>query len=66
MIVYINGQKRNLDGDMTLLELLKKLGLNPDRVAVELNHNVVLKENFSRHRLQDEDRLEIVRFVGGG
>ncbi len=66
MIVYINGQKRTLDGDVTLLELLEKLGLNPDRVAVELNHQVVLKENFSGHRLQDEDRLEIVRFVGGG
>jgi thiamine biosynthesis protein ThiS len=42
------------------------LGIKPDRVAVELNRNIVPREQWEKTPLSDGDRLEIVHFVGGG
>jgi len=47
-------------------ELLDVLKLKGDRIAVELNRQILHRENWSSVRLNDQDRLEIVRFVGGG
>ena len=48
------------------LELLEVLDLKADRIAVELNRQIVRRENWPAVRLNDQDRLEIVQFVGGG
>jgi sulfur carrier protein len=42
------------------------MGMKPDRVAVELNRNIVPREHWSETPLSDGDKLEIVHFVGGG
>jgi len=67
MRVRINGKEESLpDGLMTLQELLAKRGLVPERVVVEVNLQVISREEWPTFNLRDEDSIEIVSFVGGG
>ena len=66
MNLVVNGEKRKVKGPITLSGLVEKLGMKADRVAVELNLNIVPRGQWTETRLSDGDRLEIVHFVGGG
>ncbi len=66
MKIEINGEPRNFDGPLTLAGLVEALGMKLDRVAVELNREIVSREQWSQTQLSEGDRLEIVHFVGGG
>ena len=66
MKVQINGEERELAEGLTLAALLEQLGMKADRVAVELNREIVRREAWAQTRLKTGDRLEIVQFVGGG
>lgn len=65
MRLVINGEERNMMAS-TLDALIEELGMKGDRVAVELNRDIVPRTNWSATALKDGDRLEIVHFVGGG
>jgi thiamine biosynthesis protein ThiS len=64
--IYVNGEARELSGPISLSELIKQLDLPAARIAVELNRAVVRRSDWNATLLQDEDRIEIVHFVGGG
>jgi sulfur carrier protein len=64
--LHINGEERELAEGLTLAALVEQLGMKADRVAVELNRDIVRRELWAQTRLQGGDRLEIVQFVGGG
>ena len=64
--VYVNGEVKELLRPTSLAELITQLDLPAARIAVELNRNVVRQSEWSATMLQDNDRLEIVHFVGGG
>jgi sulfur carrier protein len=70
MNLHINGEERIFPapgGDpFTLAALIESLSMKPDRVAVELNREIVPRDRWSQTVLKDGDRLEIVHFVGGG
>lgn len=66
MNLIINGQDRQFDSVSTIATLLERLGMKPDRVAVELNRELVPRERWTATYLSDDDKLEIVHFVGGG
>lgn len=66
MRVELNGEPKELDEGMTLSTLIEHLSLAPERVAVELNREVVRRADWPSTRLSDSDRIEIVHFVGGG
>ncbi len=65
MEVQINGEPRTLE-PMTVGELLRSLDLDPARLAVERNRDIVPKGEYETTLLAPGDKLEIVRFVGGG
>ncbi len=65
MELIINGEKKNLECEK-VLELLDVLNLDKDTVAVELNKNIVHRDKFNNTKLKDNDKLEIVKVVGGG
>jgi sulfur carrier protein len=65
MNLTINGQSRILDVDR-LSALVEQLGMRADRVAIELNQEIVPRERWAETQLKEGDRLEIVHFVGGG
>jgi sulfur carrier protein len=71
MNLQINGEPRTFPdpappSHFTLTGLIESLGMKPDRVAVELNRDIVPRERWSETHLKDGDRLEVVHFVGGG
>ena len=65
MKLIINGEEKNLVCKK-VSDLLDALKLEKDMVAVELNKNIVHRENFNNAVLKENDRLEIVKVVGGG
>ncbi|MGA3126913.1 MAG: sulfur carrier protein ThiS [Candidatus Korobacteraceae bacterium] len=65
MRLVINGEDRNFTAS-TLEALIEEMGMKSDRVAVELNRQIVPRASWSATALNDDDRLEIVHFVGGG
>ncbi len=66
MNLTINGENRDLSAAETLGALIEQLGMKADRVAIELNREIVPREQWLQTSLKDGDRLEIVHFVGGG
>ena len=65
MNITINGESRVVSAE-TLSALVEQLGMRADRVAVELNRDIVPRDRWAETRLHDGDALEIVHFVGGG
>jgi thiamine biosynthesis protein ThiS len=66
MRLQVNGKHRDVDAPATLLELLERLEVNPQLVAVEYNGEIVRREGFADVSLSEGDVLEIVHMVGGG
>jgi len=66
MKVFVNGESRELSGRPSLAELITQLDLPATRIAVELNREVVRRNDWSGTMLNEDDRIEIVHFVGGG
>ena len=64
--IRVNGEHRRVRDGLTLAELALELGLEPTRVAVERNLEVVPRSTLAQVRVADGDELEIVTFVGGG
>jgi thiamine biosynthesis protein ThiS len=64
--VYINGESKEVQGNPSLADLITQLDLPAARIAVELNREVVRRSAWGETMLRDEDRIEIVHFVGGG
>jgi len=64
--IVVNGQVRKVPAAKSLLETLDFLEIDPSRVAVELNRNIVSRAAWNDVRLDDGAALEIVQFVGGG
>ena len=62
----INGGHRRVPQGMTLAELINQIGLDPARVAVERNLEIVPRSTFASLCVEDGDDYEIVHFVGGG
>jgi thiamine biosynthesis protein ThiS len=65
MQLFINGEERQLEVT-TVSTLVEQLGMKSDRVAVELNREIVPRADWAKAALRDGDKLEIVHFVGGG
>lgn len=66
MQIQLNGTTRQVDDGVSLAELLDSLEIGPDNLAVEHNGAFIEKDRFESITLKPDDRLEIVRFVGGG
>jgi sulfur carrier protein len=69
MKLQINGDPRDFNdvpAPFTLAALIESLGMKSDRVAVELNRDIVPRDRWNDAALKDGDQLEIVHFVGGG
>jgi sulfur carrier protein len=64
--VVVNGERRAVPAEATLLELLTLLGLDPRAVVVEHNRKIVRRPELSGQRLAPDDAIELVHFVGGG
>ncbi len=66
MNIVVNGEKKNIETELSLRELLEKLDLPNERIAVELNKQVVRKKDWNATEINEADNIEIIHFVGGG
>ncbi|MCU1331676.1 MAG: sulfur carrier protein ThiS [Candidatus Angelobacter sp.] len=66
MFLHINGEQRDFPDGLTVASLVAQLGMKPDRVAVELNLEIVSRAQWDTTTLKAGDKLEVVHFVGGG
>ena len=66
ILIKVNGESRRLSVGVTLDDLVRELGFEKRRVAVERNLDVVRRADFPNTLLVAGDQIEIVTFVGGG
>lgn len=66
MTVWLNGERRDVDGAATIAELATRLGLAPHSVLVEHNGVALREREWSERQLNDGDRIEFVRVAAGG
>lgn len=64
--IFINGENKELSENLNLDQLLKQFSLPTERVAIELNKEVIRRKDWSETEISEGDKLEIVHFVGGG
>jgi sulfur carrier protein len=66
MQLFVNGEPKSCTDPSSLSQFIEQMGMKGDRVAVELNREIVPRAHWESTQLHDGDRLEIVHFVGGG
>ena len=64
--VQVNGESRSVAAGSTIAEMLAEIGINPLKVAVERNLEIVPRSTFGEVPVANGDSFEIVHFVGGG
>ncbi len=64
--ITVNGENRAMSVGATVNDLLRELGLDPGRVAIERNLEILPRPKWAETRVEAGDRYEIVQFVGGG
>ena len=66
MIVKINGKKKEIESEISILNFLKSKEVDPKKVVIELNKEIIKTENYNKIVLKSNDEMEILSFVGGG
>jgi len=64
--IQLNGKKVVINSNFSLFDLLKKYKLTNKKVAIELNGSIIPKTNYKKKNLKNNDKIEIVHFIGGG
>lgn len=66
MKIILNGEGKIISGGKNILQLLEEFKLIPAMVAVEINGRIVKRENYGSTEINNEDKIEVVRMMGGG
>ena len=64
--MILNGKTVDIKEDISVKDLLKNYDLNPQKVVVEVNMEILDDEVYSTYLLKNEDTVEVISFVGGG
>ena len=64
--IKVNGTIKSINRDSNLSELLKNLKIPLNKVAIELNEEIIDKKKINKIKLNKNDKIEIVHFIGGG
>ena len=64
--IKLNGKKTNVDDQISLNKILKNFNIPTNKVAIELNKEIVNKKKLSSIKIRSNDSIEIVHFIGGG
>ena len=65
-MITVNGKQIQLTSEMSVADYLEQNNYQSNRIAVEMNEEILPKYSYSETMLKDGDRLEVVTFVGGG
>ena len=64
--IQLNGKTHRLQKSLNVSQLLNSLMINKKKVAIEINGEVLSKDNYDSYRIKQNDVIEIVTFIGGG
>jgi len=64
--MMVNGKKTEIELPITLLDYLQQAGYNPSHVVVERNMEIITRERFGETTLGEDDKINVLRFMGGG
>ena len=64
--IQLNGKKITIKPRITIFDLLKRFKLNKKKVAIEHNGIIIPNNNYKKKFLKDNDKIEVVHFIGGG
>ncbi len=66
MLIKLNGNNMNIRENTDILQLVESKGLDPNSVIVELNMKIISSDDWSDTIINENDSIEVLRFVGGG
>jgi sulfur carrier protein len=64
--MIVNGEKMELGNKKVVNDLIEELNLNHERIVIEIDKEIIPKENFDNHELNESNIVEVISFVGGG
>ena len=64
--IILNGKTRSLQKITSVYDLMRSLKISPDKVAIELNKEIINRKMIKSLYLKNKDKIEIVHFIGGG
>jgi len=64
--IQLNGRKISIHSNFSVIDLIKKYKLKEKKIAIELNGVILHKQNYRKKKLKNNDKIEIVQFIGGG
>ena len=64
--IRVNGKYIKIQDKITLLNLIKKLKVPLNKVAIELNKSIISKKSLCKIKIRKNDKIEVVHFIGGG
>ena len=64
--IQLNGKKISISSKFTVKDLIKKYRLKEKKIAIEVNGIILPKQNYSKKKLKNNDKVEVVQFIGGG
>jgi len=64
--IQLNGKKVKIQRDLSIKDLIKKYRLKENKIAIELNGTILPKDHYKNKKVKNDDKIEIVQFIGGG
>ena len=64
--IVLNGENQQIDNNISVEQLLNNMNLINQRLAVEINQQIIPRSSFAQHLLKEMDKIEIVQAIGGG
>ena len=64
--IQLNGKKVKIQRNLSIKDLIKKYRLKENKIAIELNGTILPKDHYKNKKVKNNDKIEIVKFIGGG
>jgi sulfur carrier protein len=64
--IQLNGRKVKIQRNLSIKDLIKKYRLKENKIAIELNGTILPKDHYKNKKVKNNDKIEIVQFIGGG
>jgi sulfur carrier protein len=64
--IQLNGKKTKIQRNLSIKDLIKKYRLKENKIAIELNGTILPKDHYKNKKIKNNDKIEIVQFIGGG
>ena len=64
--IQLNGKKISINSKFSVKDLIKKYRLKEKKIAIEVNGIILPKQNYNKKKLKNNDKVEVVQFIGGG